>query len=400
MRFEPFPADDAAWREAMERLRFGWGKWDLDVAGKATVARGALVLDRREHGEVVAAAEALAALADRARRRLATDPDALRGLGVHPRLAEAAAQEPAGPLVTRIDFFRTADGWRVSEFNDDCPGGYNEALGLPVELGPWIPDGCEVPGDLPDALVGLFGGEPGETTALLYATGYAEDLQVVELLSRLLRSQGRATVLGSPAHLELAGGKARVLGEEVDRLVRFFPAEWLTGLPNWGAWAGLGAAGVPLVNPLASAATQSKAIHAWLWSETSGADRRSVERLLPRTAMLDDALAAEVLAQPHRFVLKPAFGRMGEGVVLGRECPPDAWRKRVASALRSRRARPYVAQDRFDAVPVETEPGRTATACLGAYVAAGRFAGYYSRLSSRPVVAYDASNVLTVAAGI
>jgi hypothetical protein len=91
---------------------------------------------------------------------------------------------------------------------------------------------------------------------------------------------------------------------------------------------------------------------------------------------------------------------MGEGVVLGRGCPPEAWRKSLAAALRSRRARPYVLQDRFDAVPVETQPGRTATACLGAYVVAGRFAGYYSRLSATPVVAYDASNVLTVVAGL
>ena len=33
-------------------------------------------------------------------------------------------------------------------------------------------------------------------------------------------------------------------------------------------------------------------------------------------------------------------------------------------------------------------------------VVAGRFAGYYSRLSDSPVVAYDASNVLTVVEGL
>jgi glutathionylspermidine synthase len=397
MRFEPFAPQEAAWREAMDRLRFGWGKWDLDVAGKATVARGALVLSRREHDEVVAAAEALAGLTAKARERLVRDPDALRGLGVYPKLAEAVADEPPGPLVTRIDFFQTADGWQVSEFNDDCPGGYNEALGLPVELASWLPDGCTAPGDLPDALVRLFGGDG--TSALLYATGYAEDLQVVDLLSRLLRGQGCATLLASPAHLD-PGGQARVLGQDVDRIVRFFPAEWLTALPNWDAWASLGRAGVPVRNPLAAAATQSKAVHAWLWSESRGADRGLVERLLPRTAALDESTAAQALARPERSVLKPAFGRMGEGVVLGRGCPPEAWRKSVAAALRSRRARPYVVQDRFDAVPVETGPGRTATACLGAYVVAGRFAGYYSRLSAAPVVAYDASNVLTVVAGL
>ena len=311
-------------------------------------------------------------------------------------------REPPGPLVTRIDFFPTADGWQVSEFNDDCPGGYNEALGLPVVLDPWRPPGTEVPGDLPDALVRLFGGPRPESdpVALLYATGYAEDLQVVRLLQALLTAHGHAAVLASPGHITLDGRQASVLGQTVSRLVRFFPADWMTGLPNWSTIAQLGTAGVPVTNPLACEATQSKAIHAWLWQEAQGADRRLVERLLPRTAMLDDATARAALETPHATVLKPAFGRMGEGVVLGRESPPDWWRKRVASALRSRRARPYVAQDRFDAVPVETGPGRTATACVGAYVVAGRFAGYYSRLSASPVVAYDATNVLTVVAGV
>ncbi|MFA5943850.1 MAG: glutathionylspermidine synthase family protein [Candidatus Thermoplasmatota archaeon] len=399
MRFHPFRSDDAAWRGAMDRLRFDWGKWDLDVGGKATVARGALVLERAEHEAVVAAAEALADLATRARERLRHDPVALRGLGLDARLIEILPDEPAGDLVTRIDFFRTKDGWQVSEFNDDCPGGYNEALGLPVVLADVVPDGCAVAGDLPDSLVGLFGPDGG--SALLYATGYAEDLQVVELLSRLLQAEGCETVLASPAHVRIEGGRPVVLGRPVDRLVRFFPADWLPGLPNWSEWAGLGRCGIAVRNPLAAAATQSKAIHRWLWETArDGADQALVRRLLPRTAELDEATAAEALARPYDVVLKPAFGRMGEGVVLGRECPPDTWRKRVASALRSRRARPYVVQDRFDSVPVETEPGRTATACVGAYVVAGRFAGYYSRLSASPVVAYDASNVLTVVEGL
>ena len=38
MRFEAFDAADAPWRAALDALRFDWGKWDLDVAGKPTVA--------------------------------------------------------------------------------------------------------------------------------------------------------------------------------------------------------------------------------------------------------------------------------------------------------------------------------------------------------------------------
>ncbi|MEK6975443.1 MAG: glutathionylspermidine synthase family protein [Candidatus Thermoplasmatota archaeon] len=396
MRYHAFPRP-ADWPQRMADLRFQYGKWDLDVAGRPTVAQGALVLTRQEHDQVVADAEALAAVTDKARNQLAKDPAGAQALGVDARLAAAISGEPAGPLVTRIDFFQTRTGWQVSEFNDDCPGGYNEAIGLPATLLDLAPAGLGLAGDLPDALVRLAGDGP---VGLAYATAYAEDLQVVELLARLLATQGVRSVLASPAHLEVNGAQVRLAGQDVATVFRFFPADWLTALPNWQDWGRLGATEVPLRNPLACAVTQTKAIHAWLWEHAADSDRALVERLLPRTRMLDEDSKADALQRREDVVLKPTSGRMGEGVVMGRECPPEQWRKRVDSAHRSRRSRPYVVQDRFDSVPVETGPGQTAVACLGAYVVDGRFAGYYSRLSTTPVVAYDATNVLTLVEGL
>jgi glutathionylspermidine synthase len=391
VRYQPLPLAPGDFRERMERLRFEYGKWDLNVAGKATVPCGALVLTAREHAQVVGHAEALARAADHARAAIAQDPPACAALGVPPALAEAAAAEgDRGPVVTRIDFFRTRSGWQVSELNDDCPGGYNEAIGLPAVLADALPPGLAVPGDVGAALVRTLGGHGGRV-GIAYATGYAEDLQVAQLLARLLAAAGHEAVAASPAHLETKGDRAALLGQEVGCVLRFFPAEWLAALPNWQAWRRLARSSVPVRNPLSAILTQSKGIHAWLRDRHGG-----VRDLLPATRPLDAASAAEALAHPHRSVLKPSFGRMGEGVVLGSTCPPELWRKRVAGALRDARTRPYVVQERFDAVPVETQPGSTRTACIGAYVVDGRFAGYYSRLAPGPVVAYDAANVLTV----
>ncbi|MCA1818687.1 MAG: glutathionylspermidine synthase family protein [Thermoplasmatota archaeon] len=395
MRFEPLDLAPADFRERMERLRFQFGKWDLNVAGRATIPAGALVLSSDEHRTLVRESEALAGVVAKARDRLACDVEASVALDVPRAVAEAAAQEhPGQPIVTRIDFFRTREGWQVSECNDDCPGGYNEAIGLPAVLGDALPAAFTAPTGLAQALAALLRPSSRTPVGIVYATGYAEDLQVVRLLSGILGDAGVESVVGSPAHVGLAGSAATLLGTEVGSILRFFPAEWLTALPNWETWRRLAGSEVPMRNPLSTLATQSKAIHAWLLE--NAAAEAVVRRLLPATSRLDAAAAARAAESPHRWVLKPAFGRMGEGVVVGAACPPDAWRKRVASALRERRTRPFVLQERFDAVPVETSPGTTQTACVGAYVVGGRFAGYYSRLARGPVVAYDAANVLTV----
>src|SRR5438094_979212 len=74
----------------------------------------------------------------------------------------------------------------------------------------------------------------------VYATAYAEDLQVVRLLADLLEMHGFETVLASPAHLAEDG---RLAGEPVDVIHRFFPGEWFPELPNLAAWEAAVASG-------------------------------------------------------------------------------------------------------------------------------------------------------------
>lgn len=383
MRYAPLALNDAAWSRALDALRFDYCKWDLHVRGRGTVARGALVLARDEHATLVAASEALHALADRAMARLPADADATRALGVPEALAPLA-RPGAASRVTRFDWFLTDEGWRVSELNDDVPGGYNDAIGLGALLHDAVEKDVVLEGDLPASLVDLLarGGGP---VGLVYATAYAEDLQVIRLLAALLESAGVETVAASPAHLR----DGRLDGARVETLYRFYPAEWFPLLDNLPEWERAIADGLRVVNPFASAWTQSKAFFSWL-HERHGADPR-VRAHVPRTLPLDEARA---LAEQERWVLKPAFGRMGEGVVLGALRPRDEWRAALASAAHRRRV--HVMQERFLVKPLEIAPGEARTPCVGAYLVDGRFAGYYSRLSSTPVVAYDAANVLTL----
>lgn len=393
MRFEPFTLPPDVFRERLERLRFEFNKWDLFVHGRPTVEPGAIVLSPDEHAQLAKASEALAGVAERARHRIASEPESAKALGLPTDVARLAAVGSAGPVITRIDLFQTADGWKASEFNDDVPGGYNDAIGLPAVFHDVRPPGTDLPGDLPAALLRVLSDEEGPL-GMVYATAYAEDLQVVHLIADLLRTQGIEVEFGSPAHVRESGGAVTLNGRTVSRLYRFFPAEWFPLLPNAASWHAHDSWDAAVVNPFASAWTQSKACFAWLHSNAAGHDRETVRDYLPHTWLLDDENATRALADRETYVLKPAFGRMGEGVSLGAALPADAWRKRVYEALRGRRTRPFVLQERFQPVGVDVGKPRNATVCLGAYVIQGQFAGYYARASLSPVTAYDATNVL------
>src|SRR5581483_11690855 len=179
MRYVPFALPQAAMDARLQTLRWTFRKWDTHVRGRATVARGALALTAEEH---------------------------------------AGLARAGGPRVTRVDLFLTAEGWRASECNDDVPGGYNDALGLPALFADAVEKGMEPPGDLPDALARLFAG--ARRIGMVYATAYAEDMQVVRLLADLLEMHGFETVLASPAHLEHAEGRTTLAGEPVDIIYR------------------------------------------------------------------------------------------------------------------------------------------------------------------------------------
>lgn len=393
MRFLPYALPPAAFEARRAQLTWRFRKWDTHVKGRETVARGAIVLTAREHRDLVIASEALFALTQDALAALPGDEQATREVGVDAALTPLAlAAAPTRARVTRIDWFLTAGGWRASEWNDDAPGGYNDALGLVALFADCVEKGLDVPGELPEALLRVLAPPCTERVGLVYATAYSEDLQVVRLLADLLEANGTPTVLGSPAHLEHGQGRTTLAGERIDSVFRFFPAEWFPALASahLDAWREAIAAGLRVVNPLACAWTQSKASFAL---PRIARDPRAAG-VLPRTEVLNAANAPAALEERADRVLKPAFGRMGEGVVLGGEVPQDAWRKAIAGALRS--AMPYVLQKRFYPLPLELAPGITATPCIGAYVVEGRFAGYYSRIARGSVVRHDASNLLTL----
>ena len=392
----PWGLDAEAERALLHDLRFRWFKWDAYACGSLLILNESLVLERADHEEVVRITEGLHAALVRFEERVLSDPGALRALGIPEAMLPLVMQAPAAPLqCARYDLFATEDGrWMVSEFNEDVPGGFNEAAGIPELLGtPGAALAWE--GDFRRLVVEAL--RPYGTIALLYATSYAEDLQHMLVLEAWLRSAGHDTVLASPEHLEAGRfgglGGPRFFGRRVDAAFRFYPGEWMAKLPNLATWRRV-AHRLPMMNPLGALARQSKSLFAlWQDADLPPEDRELIARHLPHTEPFRRERLDAVREERDRWVLKRAFGRMGDAVVLGSLVSAADWDRALQGAAREPHA--YCIQERFRVRSVPFGSGPLYPA-LGAYLVNGRFAGYYSRVASRPFISHEAPHVATL----
>jgi glutathionylspermidine synthase len=379
--------DDDAFRTLRRRAIFDCLKWDPQVEDAGTLARVPLVVTAEAWDELTRLGEALARETLALEAELLRRPDLQGRLGL-PRGAVAALGEAArGPAagvarLVRFDFHHTADGWRISEANSDVPGGLNEASGFPLLVAPHYP-GASTVGDPADGYVDalLAGRAEGTRVALLHATAYSDDHQMMAYLARKLRSRGARPVLASPAHVTWEGDRASVEGEEwqgeADLLVRFFPGDWLVDLPGSGWRRFYAGSRTPISNPATALLTQSKRTPLiWDHLATSLPTWRA---LLPETRDPREVRWTE----GEEWIIKPALGRVGEDVgIPGLSSAADWTRMRKQCA---RHPEHWVAQRRFIAAPAELG-NSTVYPCIGVYTVDDRVVGAYGRLATRALV--------------
>ncbi len=395
---EPLPPSEYA--RLRRRAIFECCKWDAQVEDVSAVAPFPLVLRGEAWSELAGLAQALARETLAAEGELLARPELQRRLGlprgVRAALARADDVGPAAGVarLIRFDFHHTTCGWRISEANTDVPGGMNEASGFPELFAGWYGDAVPV-GDPGRAYAGALraAGAAGARVALLHATAYSDDRQVMAYLARQLEAVGMQPVLASPAHVRWRAGHATLAADwvagEPDLIVRFFPAEWLTQLPARatsrayfaGAWT-------PASNPGAALLTQSKRFPL-VWDDLR-VQLPTWRRLLPETR--------DPRTVPWResaeWVLKPALGRVGDGVALRELMRPKAW-NRVRRAV-GRHPGHWVAQRRFEATPLEVA-GERFYPCIGVYTIDDRVAGAYGRVARRPLIDWRAQDAAVLA---
>lgn len=368
------------------RLRtiFECAKWDPQVGDQAILADFPLILTRPAWQSIAAEVEGLAAETIAAEAEIRRRPDLLRLLRLPAAIARRwqrlpAADQVPGARVMRFDVHFTADSWQISEVNSDVPGGFNEASGFTMLMAQHY-DGVSLAGDPAGALAEAIGvATAGKASvACVAATAYSDDVQVLHYLSQQIKARGLRPSIVAPDAIQWRGGAAWLRGEPVGMIVRFFPAEWLPNLARRHQWAPYFAdAATPQCNPTLALLSQSKRFPlTWPALQTGVPTWRA---RLPETR---DPRDVSDLAD-STWVLKPALGRVGEGIGISGVSSPAEWRTAARAARRF--PQHWVAQRRFIALPL-VAGGIEWYPVLGVYTVNGRAAGIYGRLARRPLV--------------
>jgi glutathionylspermidine synthase len=394
-------------------LREKYLVWDAFFAGERRVDVLPLVLSERLHRGAVEAAEGVAAAIEAATRRAHEDPAEAERYGYHPdvtRLVRASWNAGDRTSWARVDLLLGDDGvWRACEINADTPGGHNEAFGLPrLARAAGFTEGSNpttMLEDLAERLASLAktpDGEQGEV-ALIFATAWAEDLQICALLKRTLARMGVTATFAPPTGPRLVDGALMVSGRPVRALYRYFPTENMEGQGNLEDLAVAVERGlVRTVSSFCGMYAQSKLAFARAWAlrESLGEPHRAaLERWVPETVDLADLPVSRLLEEREQWVLKRALGRVGDQVFVGMLTSQAYWKGLVEelAALRGEGSvgsagvarEAWIAQRlvRQQAIPT---PFGHRFVTLGAYVLDGRFAGYFARITPVSHVSHDA----------
>jgi len=384
------PLGNAEFAQLRRRAIFECDKWDPQVGDVGVVARAPLVMRTSAWTEVAEMAAALARETLAAEAELMTRPDLHRRLGL-PRavrralaVAASAGGSRGAARLVRFDFHFTDEGWRISEANTDVPGGLNEASGFAALMAPhypWAASTGDPAGAYCDALIAAAR-SAAPVLALVHATAYSDDQQMMTYLARRLEARGARVHLASPAHIRWQDGRARLDAAwwrgPIDLVVRFFPSEWLHMLPARSGWAHYFAGSLtPIANPSTAMLTQTKRFPL-VWDDLR-TPLPTWRALLPETR---DPRKAP-WRQGREWVLKPALGRVGEGVGVPEAIEARDWTriKRGATWFPSQ----WVAQRRFRTAAMDTPEGDSFP-CLGVYTVDDRVVGAYGRLAPRPLI--------------
>jgi glutathionylspermidine synthase len=377
------------------RMMLDGFKWDPQVGDVSTIAQFPIIMPVAQWRELSDLAGRMAGEIGAAEAELLERPDLHKGLGLPRRLRRVfhrragASLTPPAARVLRFDFHTTDEGWRISEVNSDVPGGFTEASSLPTLMAPHY-SGTRTVGDpaatWADALSATA---MGQHVALLSATGFIEDQQIMAYLASLLARRGFIPHLIGPRDLlwkdDRAYLRSRIDCGPLGAIARFYQAEWLAASSRRNGWPMMFVGGrTPVANPPTAVLSESKRFPL-VWSGIKTA-LPTCRALLPETRDPRDA----PWARDESWLVKTALCNNGDSVVIRSLLSQNQWR-RVCREVRWR-PRHWVAQRRFSPTALETPIGKVYP-CFGVYSINGHACGVYGRFSPKPLIDFTASDV-------
>jgi glutathionylspermidine synthase len=391
------------WATVRKRLMFECCKWDIQSEDHSVVADFPLLVPDDDWRKLADYAEKLTAEVLTAEEEILHRPDLYGTLGLPNSISRVlrncvgGSPEARTVRVMRFDFHATSDGWRISEVNADVPGGFIEASGF-VDLIAEHYEGHSTPPNpakaYEEAIAAIVA--PGATIGLVHATAHSDDRQVMQYLAKGLESMDLKPIFLSPGHLQWQSGVARIeisfASVEPALLVRFFPAEWLSNLRHAETWEPWFCGSKTLLsNPGSAILIQNKRFPlAW----------KHLKSPLPTwKSLLPETTDPSSCPDSTQWVFKPVFGRVGEDIAIDGVTEKRAHREILAAV--KRRPQDWIAQRRFDILPLDTLGG-TRYVCLGIFTVNGKAAGAYGRIATKPLIDHDAQDIavlLTKGAG-
>ena len=376
--------------ELRRRMILDHCKWDPQVGDVSTLAPFPIFLSQQTWDELCQSARVLSAELLAAETELLARPDLLGQLGMPGPIKRLLSRREAPPTpaalrLMRFDFHYTTDGWRISEVNNDVPGGFSESTSFAELFRSHFP-GTRLCGNPADAWARAIREHVRDgIVALFAAPGFMEDQQVVSFLARQLGHSGIRTRTVTPKQLSWNNSRLEIAGlpESIDCAVRFLQAEWLAKIGcDWRKFF-LGGE-TSLVNPGISVLGESKRFPL-LWDALS-TPVPTWRALLPETR---DPRAVP-WQDSEEWVLKTAYCNNGDSVSVPGAMPKPARRKLWWDVKCFPGS--WAAQRRFHPLWFDTPLG-LAHLCIGVYTIDGEPVGAYGRLTSKPIVDYAAVDV-------
>jgi glutathionylspermidine synthase len=382
-----------AYSDYRYELIFRAYKWDPQVEDNSTVSKEALLVSKETARQLSAWAERLYGETILMEEALIDRPDLAKKLGLPRKILKhlprlKGYKRDRHVRLMRFDFHPIQNGgWAVSEVNSDVPGGLAEASVWGGIAAKYFP-GTEPGQNVAEKLFGEFHSKTKDAArvALVHATSYSDDRQVMQFIGDYFSDKGLAAVYAAPDHVQWRRRKARITVNEneaeLDGILRFFPLEWFPNLPSHSRWENYFDCETVSCNHPVSLLTQSKRLPL-IWDDL-GADVPIWKELLPETRSPREVSGND-------WIYKPVLGRVGEGISIKSAVSQDVMLKIKKDALRY--PEEWIAQRQFESLPLFSAGGHCYHLCIGVFTVNYQAAGFYGRISLYPRIDKRAQDI-------
>ena len=372
-------------------------KWDPQFCDNNTLAKYVLVLTKEESDEVIKLTEALEKETRLAEEYLNKNTKIAKKLALPKKILEQIPNmqnydRDKNIRLSRYDFHPDKNGsWVVTEVNSDVPGGFAESSLLP-ELARKAIGGDDLEFiSFGEKMVEAINSKLNKkgTIMMVHCTCFSDDRQVMQYMGDRLEKEGYKIIYGAADHINFREGQAYSIldnnQEKIDLIFRFTPLEWLIQMKprRWDGY--FNSKTMACNHPIAIYAQSKRFPFVWDDLEKANIEMKTWRKLLPETIEVKD------LGDRQGFIYKPVYGRVGERIAIKEACKGDEYDKILKDVKKHKKQ--YLAQKKFNSLPLKADNGEEYHVCLGSYAIEGKYAGFYARISEHPRIDSYAADI-------